>query len=55
VETEATLIRMLKYLGATPEQMEEYAKQRGLWGQGSVHITLVLNRKNLLAIDYSLL
>jgi hypothetical protein len=53
VETEATFIRILKYLGATPGQIEDYANQRRSWGHGSAGITLLPNRKNLLGIDYA--
>jgi hypothetical protein len=46
------MMRMLRYLGATQEQIAEYEDQRRRWGQGSVHVTVwAANRKNLLRID----
>ena len=55
VQDEPTLLKLMKYLGATPEQMEDYQCQRRQWGQGSVHMRLLPNKKNLLRMDYSLL
>jgi hypothetical protein len=48
-----TLEKALIYLGATDEQMEHYRQAMRAWGQGSTHIRLLPNRKNLLRIDYS--
>lgn len=50
--SEATLEKALVYLGATNEQMEDHRKSIRVWGQGSSHIRLLPNRKNLLRIDY---
>jgi hypothetical protein len=47
-----TLEKALRYLGATDEQVEEYRSDLRRWGQGSSHIRLLPNRKNLLRIDY---
>jgi hypothetical protein len=54
VASDETLVRMLRYLGATEEQIADYEDQRRRWGQGSVHVTvLAANRKNLLKLDWS--
>lgn len=53
VGTDETMVRMLRYLGGTQEQIAQYQDQRRRWGQGSVHVKLVPNRKNLLRIDWS--
>jgi hypothetical protein len=54
VGTDETMVRMLRYLGATPEQIADYEDQRRRWGQGSLHINLLsLNRRNLLRVDWS--
>jgi hypothetical protein len=47
------LDRALIYLGATEEQMVEHRSAMRRWRQGSSHITLLPNRRNLLRIDYS--
>jgi hypothetical protein len=48
-----TLEKAMPYLGATYEQMEDHRKSMRVWGQGSTHIRLLPNRKNLLRIDWS--
>jgi hypothetical protein len=48
-----TLERCLKYLGGSDEQLAAYRKTMQQTGQGSSHIRLLPNRKNLLRIDYS--
>jgi hypothetical protein len=48
-----TLEKALRYLGATDEQMAAHRSGMGQCGQGSSHIRLLPNRKNLLRIDYS--
>lgn len=48
-----TLDRALVYLGATDDQMQEHRQSMRSWGQGSSHIRLMPNRKNLLKIDWS--
>jgi hypothetical protein len=48
-----TLEKALRYLGATDEQMAVHRADMSQCGQGSSHIRLLLNRKNLLRIDYS--
>ena len=50
-----TLDRALIYLGATDAQMGDHRQSMRSWGQGSSHIRLLPNRKNLLRIDYSML
>jgi hypothetical protein len=48
-----TLEKALKYLGATDVQMAAHRKTMQQTGQGSNHIRVLPNRKNLLRIDYS--
>lgn len=48
-----TLDKALVYLGATEEQIEEHRQSMRSWGQGSSHIRLLPNRKNLLRIDWN--
>lgn len=48
-----TLKKALRYLGATDAQMEAHRGDMRRCGQGSSHIRLLPNRKNLLRIDYS--
>jgi hypothetical protein len=47
-----TLERALKYLGATEEQMAAHRETMKQTGQGSSHVRLMPNRKNLLRIDW---
>jgi hypothetical protein len=47
-----TLEKAIKYLGANGEQMAAHRKTMQQTGQGSSHIRLLPNRKNLLGIDY---
>jgi hypothetical protein len=42
-------------LGATDEQVASFEDDLRRWGQGSVHMRLLPNRRNLLRIDYRLL
>jgi hypothetical protein len=53
VETVETLRKMMRYLGATDEQMMSFENSLRRWGQGSVHMRLLPDRRNLLHIDYS--
>jgi hypothetical protein len=53
VESLETLRKMVRYLGATDEQMASFEDGLRRWGQGSVHMRLLPNRRNLLRIDYS--
>jgi hypothetical protein len=53
VESLDTLRKMMRYLGATDEQMISFEDSLGRWGQGSVHMRLLPDRRNLLHIDYS--
>ena len=48
-----TLEKALRYLGADEEQIAAHRKTMQRTGQGSSHIRLLPNRKNLLKIDYS--
>jgi hypothetical protein len=48
-----TLEKTLRYLGATEEQVEAHRHAMGQTGQGSSHIRLLPNRKNLLRIDWN--
>jgi hypothetical protein len=50
--SEETLAKALRYLGATDEQIAAHQNQMERCGQGSSHIRLLPNRKNLLRIDY---
>jgi hypothetical protein len=47
-----TLEKALRYLGATDEQIDAHRKTMQQTGQGSSHIRLLPNRKNLLRIEY---
>lgn len=48
-----TLEKAMRYLGATDAQIEDHRRNMHRWAQGSTHIRLLPNRKNLLRIDYS--
>jgi hypothetical protein len=48
-----TLEKALRYLGATDEQTAAHRQTMQQTGQGSSHIRLMPNRKNLLRINYS--
>lgn len=50
VENAKTLRRLLAYLGATPEQLADFDSCQRRWGQGTVEITLLPGRRNLLSI-----
>jgi hypothetical protein len=43
----------MRYLGATDEQMMSFEDSLRRWDQGSVHIRLLPDRRNLLRIDHS--
>jgi hypothetical protein len=45
------LIRLLRYIGATEEGLEHVHGDIGRWSRGSIRITLVPGRKNLLRIQ----
>ena len=47
------LLKLMRYLGATEEQIADFERDNRRWGRGSVHIRLLPDRKNLLRIDYS--
>ena len=53
VESSETLRKMMCYLGASDEQMMSFEDSLRRWGQGSVSMRLLPNRRNLLHIDYS--
>jgi hypothetical protein len=53
VESVETLRKLMLYLGATDEQMASFEDDLRRWGQSSVHMRLLPNRRNLLRIDYS--
>jgi hypothetical protein len=53
VESLETLRKLMRYLGATDEQMRSFEDDLRRWGQSSVHMRLLPNRLNLLKIDYS--
>jgi hypothetical protein len=48
-----TLEKALSYMGATSEQIVTHRKTMQQTGQGSSHVRLLRNRKNLLKIDWS--
>jgi hypothetical protein len=50
VKEEATLIHLLRYVGATDAEIEEVQKCIRRWGRGSVRIDLSPGCKNLLCI-----
>jgi hypothetical protein len=50
VQSAETLHRLLAYLGATPAQLADLADCTRRWGQGTVQITLVSGRRNLLRL-----
>jgi hypothetical protein len=47
-----TLEKALRYLGATEEQITAHQKTMKQTGQGSSHLRLMPNRKNLLSINW---
>lgn len=49
-----TMVRAMQYLGATEAQIESHQRHQCAWGQGSSHIRLLPNRRNLLKLDYDL-
>jgi hypothetical protein len=53
IESLETLRKMMRYFGATDEQMVSFEDDLRRWGQGSMHMRLLPNRRNLLRIDYS--
>lgn len=52
IQSAATLRQLLAYLGATPEQLAEFDSNHRRWGQGTVEITLLPGRKNLLRLRH---
>jgi hypothetical protein len=50
VESEETLIRLLRYVGGGDAEIEEVRTNIRRWSRGSVAIDLVAGRKNLLRI-----
>jgi hypothetical protein len=53
VESWAVLLKVMRYLGATEEQIACFEDDNRRWSRGSVHIRLLPDRKNLLGIDFS--
>ncbi len=53
VPSDETMVRMLRYLGATDEQIADFEDTRKKWGQGSTRVTLAPLRRNLLKVDWS--
>lgn len=47
---DATLIRLLRYIGATEAEIAEAQQSIRQWHRGSVRVTLTPGRKNLLRI-----
>lgn len=52
VENLQALRKMMRYLGASDEQMVSFEDSLRRWGQGSMQMRLLPNRRNLLHIDY---
>jgi hypothetical protein len=50
VRDQATLIRLLRYVGATDANIEEVHERIRKWSRGSVYVDLVPGRENLLRI-----
>ena len=50
VSDQPTLIRLLRYVGATDAELEKVDERIREWGQGSVFISLTPGRRNLLRI-----
>jgi hypothetical protein len=50
VRDQATLIRLLRYVGATEENIEQAHEDIRRWNRGGVWIELAPGRKNLLRI-----
>jgi hypothetical protein len=53
IESWDVLLKAMRYLGATEEQIACFEDDNRRWSRGSVHIRLLPDRKNLLGIDYS--
>ncbi len=53
VPSDETMVRMLRYLGATDEQIADFEDTRRKWGQGTSRVTLAPLRRNLLKVDWS--
>jgi hypothetical protein len=53
IESWDVLLKLMRYLGATEEQVACFEEDNRRWSRGSVHIRLLPNRKNLLGIDYA--
>jgi len=50
VHNQATLIRLMRYIGAGDAEIDEVNRNIGRWSRGSVWIELAPGRKNLLRI-----
>jgi len=50
VASEATLMRLFKYLGATPESLDEAAGDLRRWSRGGIHIDVPEDRLHLLGV-----
>jgi hypothetical protein len=48
VSSEATLLRLFRYLGATPEAIEEAERCLRMWSRGGIHIDVPEDRLYLL-------
>jgi hypothetical protein len=53
IESWDVLLKAMRYLGATEDQIACFEEDNRRWSRGSVNIRLLLDRKNLLGIDYS--
>jgi hypothetical protein len=53
VASEQTLMRLFAFLGATPEALEEAARDLKRWSRGGIHIDVPDERLSLLGISTS--
>jgi hypothetical protein len=52
VASEQTLMRLFAFLGATPEALEEAARDIKRWSRGGIHIDVPEDRLHLLGVRY---
>lgn len=50
VSSEATMLRLFRYLGATPEAMDHATRCLQMWARGGVHIDVPDDRLYLLGV-----
>ena len=52
VASEATLLRLFRYLGATDAAMEQAERELRMWSRGGIHIEVPEDRLALLRVSY---